>query len=411
MIPRLSRILVSLALCVCSAGYAFQDPPLRIAYIDAVSGTMASLGLPYLRQLEFEAERINREGGINGHEVQIVVLDNKLDPQTSLIQLQKAIDGDIHFVTQALGSAVASALLTGIEKHNRRNPDRPMLYLNLAALDPAFTNERCSFWHFRFFPHEEMIVNSLTDWIAADQKAVKNVALLNQDYSFGHMFSELSQKMLAEKRPDISVVDDIFIPLAKVKDFTPYISRMKGAGADAVVTSNWGADMSLLVKAAADYGFDVPFLTYAGGSPGSVTEVREQGIDRLYTMGLIDGAFPDEELGARQLAMYQQTGYDYILTSATYLLEMVRAAAEKAGSIAPTDIAFALEDVRFELDGRQAYMRAQDHQIMAPIFISVLQDNVPYGAEGTTLGFKSIKVFSAEQVEVPTNCAMERPER
>ena len=79
----------------------------------------------------------------------MVKLDNKLNPQESLIQAQKAIDAGIRILTPGSGSSVAGAL-DFVTKHNERNPDKEVLYLNYGAIDPVLTNDKCSFWHFRW---------------------------------------------------------------------------------------------------------------------------------------------------------------------------------------------------------------------------------------------------------------------
>ena len=49
---------------------------------------------------------------------------------------------------------------------------------------------------------------------------------------------------------DIFVIhDEIDLPLGKVKDFAPYVSKIRASGADTVLTGNWGNDLVLLIKA------------------------------------------------------------------------------------------------------------------------------------------------------------------
>ncbi len=207
-------------------GVAQAEDTVRIALIDPLTGPMAAAGQSAIEHLKFHAEHINETGGINGKKLEIVGLDNKVNPQESLVQLQKAIDDDIRFVTQGMGSSVASALLTAVDKHNARNEGEEVLYLNMAAVDPAFTNERCSFWHFRFDAHVDMKMNALTDWVES-QPDIKKVYLINQDYSFGRAVASSARRMLEEKRPDVEIVGQDFHPLAKVKDFTPTFPRSR----------------------------------------------------------------------------------------------------------------------------------------------------------------------------------------
>ncbi|WP_290518973.1 branched-chain amino acid ABC transporter substrate-binding protein [Alcanivorax sp.] len=393
-------------LLLASAAQAAE--PVKIALIDPLSGPMASAGQPAYEHLKFAAERINANGGMNGHPIEIVGLDNKLSPQESLVQLQKAMDNGVDFITQGNGSSVASALIAGIEKHNRRNPGDERLFLNYAAVDPVFTNERCSFWHFRFDANSDMKMNALTDYLAG-QKEIKKVYLINQDYSHGRSVSAQARKMLKEKRPDIEVVGNDFHPLAKVKDFTPYISKIQASGADAVITGNWGQDMTLLVKAAADFGLDAPFFTYYGASSGVATQLGEKGVDRLYQINEYYGDFEDPEMAQRQVDLYKKANWDFYYLRLSNMLDMLKKAADQEKSVNPVVIAKALEGMTLTSTTGELVMRAEDHQIQLPMFISVMDDDMKYGAEGTEFNFHKVARIERDDVTLPTTCRMRRP--
>ena len=405
----LKPLLSMVAAAALLVGTASADT-VRIALIDPLTGPMAAAGQSALDHLNFHAEKINANGGINGDKLEIVGLDNKVNPQESLVQLQKAIDDGIRYVTQGMGSSVGSAILAAVNKHNARNPGDEVLYLNMAAVDPAFTNERCSFWHFRFDAHVDMKMNAMTSWIEG-RDDIKKVYLINQDYSFGRAVAEAATKMLKEKRPDIEIVGQDFHPLAKVKDFTPYVSKIQSSEADAVITGNWGQDITLLVKAAADYGLDMPFLTYYGAMAGVVTQVGEAGVDRIYQVNEYYGDFDKPEMAEQQVAMYEETGWDYYWLRLTTMLDMIDKAAEKAGSTDPVKVAFAMEDMTLETTTGEVLMRKSDHQMQLPLFISVLKDDMEYGAEGTDFNFHKIAEISREDVSLPTTCKMRRPKQ
>ncbi len=380
--------------------------PLRIAMIDPLSGAFANLGVAELALFRFEANRLNKEGGINGHPIEIVPLDNKLDPKQALVQFQKAADDGIHYVLQANADSIASALLNAVNKHNTRNPNDLILYLNYGAIGPEFTNQRCSFWHFLFDDNTKMKMNILTDWIAK-QKDIKKVFLFNQDYGFGHDVSEYAREMLKKKRPDIKIAGNVYVPLGKVKDFSPYIAEIKASGADAVITGNWGPDMSLLAKAASSSGLKIPFMTYYASLPGTPTEMGKNGVGIVHMVSIWNGDYSNPELAKRQVAMKKQTHYDYGFIQEMYALDMLRQAAAKAHSIEPTKVAFALENLHFDGPMGTAIMRGKDHQLLAPTFISVFKDGMKYSIENTDhLNFHAIDKYSAEQTALPTTCHM-----
>jgi branched-chain amino acid transport system substrate-binding protein len=258
-------MVVAASLMTGSATLAMaQSDSIKIAYIEPLSGGGASVGDGGLKHFQFFAEQINASGGINGKKLEILALDNKTNPQESLVQAQKAIDQGARFLTQGNGSSVASALTEFAVKNNDRNPDKQVLYLNYAAVDPVLTNDKCNFWHFRWDANSDIKMQALTSFIK-DRPNVKKVYLINQDYSFGQSVRTQARKMLKEKRPDIQVVGDEVHPLLKVTDFAPYIAKIKASGADSVITGNWGQDVALLLKAAADAGLQVDWYTYYAG--------------------------------------------------------------------------------------------------------------------------------------------------
>ena len=401
----LKPIFTFLAASLLLVGTASAET-VKLALIDPLTGPMAAAGQPAFEHLKYEAKRINANGGLNGQDLEIVGLDNKVNPQESLVQLQKAIDDGVRYVTQGNGSSVASALISAIEKHNQRNPGEEVLYLNYAAVDPAFTNERCSYWHFRFDANADMKMNALTDHIAANDD-IKKVYLINQDYSFGQAVSKAAREMLKEKRPDIEIVGNDFHPLAKVKNFTPYVSKIQSSGADAVITGNWGQDVTLLVKAAAEFGLEAPFFTYYGASSGVVTQLGDKG--RIYQVNEYYGEFEDPEMAKRQTELYEQAEWDFYYLRLSTMLDMLKKSADQAKSTDPVDVAKAMEGMKLETTTGEVVMRAEDHQIQLPMFISVMKDDMEYGAEGTDYNFKKVARIDREAVSLPTTCRMRRP--
>ncbi len=249
------------ALC---GGPAAAD--IKIAYIDPLSGGAASAGINAQKHMTYLVDKVNAGGGLNGERLQLLSFDNKVDPQESLIALKKAFDDGARYIFQGNGSSVALAITDAVAKYNERNPGQEALFFNYAAIDPALTNAKCNFWHFRFDADVDMKMTALVSVIAM-QPQIKKVYLINQDYSFGKAVAAAARRMLAEKRPDIMIVGDELHPLQKVQDFSPYVAKIKASGADTVITGNWSNDMLLLIKAGKDAGLKVNWYTYYAGEP------------------------------------------------------------------------------------------------------------------------------------------------
>jgi len=406
--------LFGIALGVCSfAVPASADDTVKIAFIDPLSGGGASIGEVGLKTFQYLADELNASGGLNGKKVEIVGLDNKTNPQESLIQAQKAADQGIRIITQGNGSSVAAALTDWVTKYNDRNPGKEILYLNYAAVDPVLTNDKCSYWHFRWDANSDIKMAALTNFMK-DRQNIKKIYLINQDYSFGQAVRKEARAMLKEKRPDIEIVGDEVHPLLKVTDFSPYIAKIKASGADSVITGNWGQDLALLVKAAADAGLQTDWYTYYAGGAGGPTAIKQTGLaHRVYQ---ISEGVPNSATEAAQnweAAFRAKLGVSLFYPRAVNEMRMLAKAAAQAKSDDPKAIAPQLEGMTIEaFDGGEASMRKDDHQFFQDMYISSfgpLDPGAKFDEEGTGWGWKLVGRVNAKDTLLPTSCKMERP--
>ena len=381
-----------------------------IAFIDPLSGGAASAGVAAQKHLAYFSDKINAAGGLNGEKIVINSYDNKVSPQESLIQLKKALDEGARIVFQGNGSSVAHAITDAIQKHNERNPGKEVLFFNYAAIDPALTNEKCHFWHFRFDADVDMKMTALTDDIKSNPK-VKKVYLINQDYSFGKAVAAAANTMLKAKRPDIQVVGDELHPLQKVTDFSPYVAKIKASGADTVITGNWSNDMLLLVKAGKDAGLHVNWYTYYGGGLGSVPAIGKDGVGMLKHVTEYHNNFfpqlPDDEVAYKK--RFPDKGDELFYWRLRNTFQLLDAAAKKAKSNAPAKLAKALEGMKMDTPLGPMEMRADNHQLLQPLVVSTLSEKTKYDIEGSGLGFITDRKIDAKDTALPTTCKMQRP--
>ncbi len=285
LLARSCAMLCAVGLLAVS-GLAQAAPPIRFALIEGMSGPFGNAGAMVERNLRFAIDRVNARGvklRDGAHPLELTVFDSKGGVEDSLVQLKAAGDLGIPFVLQGNSSAVASALIDAINKRNAREPGQRMLFFNYSAVDTALTNEQCSFWHFAFDANAAMRMQALTEAIKEDA-SIQKVYLLNQDYSFGRQVAGLAREMIGAKRPDVQIVGEQFSPVGRVKDFTPYLARIRAAGADTVVTGSWGNDLTLLVKAAREQGMELKFYTFYGNALGAPAALGDAGVGRVYAV-------------------------------------------------------------------------------------------------------------------------------
>ena len=330
-------------LCACvsaSVGPALAQGTIKIAYTDPLSGPFAQVGDANLKQMQYILDYINAKGGALGKKFELVPFDNKSQPSDALIALKSATDQNMPFIMQCSGSNIAAALIEAVDKHNARNPDNRIIYLNCGAVATELTNEKCSFWHFRFDANVAMKAEVM---VRALPKDVTKVYLLNQDYLFGQSVQRDVKAFLAKLRPDVQVVGDELIPLGKVKDFAPYITKIKASGAQALLTGNWGPDMNLLIKAGIDAGVDLRYYTMyahlAGGADGDRPGRRRQGPLGDAFNENIAPEIGNAEAEAWTKAFRDKYPFDFYAAGFRTIFEFLQAAINKAGSTDPTKIA------------------------------------------------------------------------
>ena len=397
--------------------------PIPIALIEGLSGPFANAGEAVHRNLLFAVERVNQRGGVKlpggARPLELQRYDGKGSIEESLSMLRAALDRHVAFITQGNSSAVAAALVEALNKHNQRTPDARALLLNYSAVDPALTNDRCSFWHFRFDAHADMRLAALVEVLREDV-ALKKVYLIGQDYSFGQHVLRAARERIAVSRPDVEVVGSELHPIGRVKDFLPYAMKIKASGAQAVLTGNWGNDLTLLVKALREVGTEARIYSFYGNALGAPAAIGEAGVGRVLAVAEwhpnIDSA-ASRDFHAAFRARFPKPDEDYLHARMQVMVEMLAAAIERAGSTDATAVARALEGLRY--DGRTlaglhtGTMRAADHQFMQPLVVSVMDrlgaNGVRVDNEGSGYGFRTLRAFDARQTEQAHNCTMERP--
>jgi len=413
MISRFGTLFCAVAATVVAALPAAAQDTVKIAYIDPLSGGGASTGELGLKTFQYLAEVTNAHGGVSGHKLEIVAYDDKVNAQEALVQVQKAIDSGIRFITQGNGSGVAAAIEDFVAKYNDRNPGKEVLYFNYAAVDPVLTNDKCNYWHFRWDANSDIKMTALTNYIKT-RPNIKKVYLINQDYSFGQSVRAEARKMLNAKRPDIQIVGDEVHPLLKITDFSPYIAKIKASGADSVITGNWGQDFALLLKASADAGLQVDWYTYYAGLAGGPTAIKQADLpDRVFQIS--EGVANEPYAPAREFekAFRAKVGIALFFPRAVNEIRMFGKAAEEAKSVEPIKVAAKLEGMKFTVyNGGEGFMRADDHQFFQPMYISnlgPLGKDQPFDEENTGWGWKMTGKINTQDTILPTSCKMNRP--
>jgi len=412
MTIRIRPLVFALAMAVFGAPVA-QAETIKVAYIDGVTGSIAQLIKNSTDSFQYFIDQANKEHWAGDNKFELIVLDGKAKPQDSLDQLKVATDQGVRIIIHQVSSGVALALVDAINKYNERNPGKEVIYFNGAAIAPQLTNEKCSFWHFRFDANTDMKMAGLVNVLAKD-KSIKKAYIIGQNYAHGTEFSKAAKDMLKAKRPDIEIVGDDLTPVQQTKDFSPYIAKIKASGADVVLTGNWFGDLTLLLKAAKDAGLKTNFYTFYAFFDGTPVAMGSDAADRVKMIASWTNNAENNAANADVIKNYKaKYNLDFEFISAEHIIGMLSKAIKEAKSTDPVKIAFALEGLKYEGLSGEVQMRKADHQLEEPLYISTWTKaggaGVKNDLEGTGYGFKTDQKLSVADSTQPTICQMKRP--
>ncbi|MEW6666129.1 MAG: ABC transporter substrate-binding protein [Thermodesulfobacteriota bacterium] len=388
--------IIFMILVLSSSAWA-ADRPIRILMIDPMSGPMADSGEKFLAGIRMAAEEANAQGGLLGRKVEAISEDSQVKADVAVRKAQKyLLDGSVDFVCTGIGSHVAKALTDATKQHN-------VVFINYTFSDDA-TGKDFAYHSVRLTYNSSMLARALVAYIA-QKTPFKKFYLLNQDYTFGHDMATAFKREVLRQIQGVQIVGEDYHPLS-TKDMSPFLTKIKGSNADAILTGNWGADLSILLKQRQEL------------------EVKPVVVNNMLAMPVIVREFPEAAIGCIAADIYMMTtntpeNHDFVSRwqqkhkgtqwpdpdgagGRTYIgTKFLLEAIQKAKSVELNKLIPAMEGMRQKTLNGEAYLRACDHQLLIPMPVaSVRSTKYPY------LGVPTLIPAAAVEIE---ETAVENP--
>lgn len=408
------RALPVLATLSALSGLA-QAAPVKIGLLETLSGPQASTGQSFRSGVRFAIDKLNAAGGWNGQPVQLIEYDNQGGPAGASDKLKAAIADGVQIVVQGASSAIGGQITEDVRKHNLRNPGKEIVYVNVGAEAMELTGEKCNFHHFRFTGNAQVRTKALVAGMKQAGTLGSKVYAINQNYSWGQ---DMERAIVDNAGGGgYQVVEKTLHDTNKIQDFSPYVSKIVASGAETVITGNWSNDLLLLMKASKAAGLKARFGTVFLDQPGNVANAGDTALGHF-----IAHAFNPEAGGAESTRFVDdfkaKTGRVpvFVEPQAAFGLEMVAEALKRTkpqgDALNVNAFAKVLEGTRIRTPMGEVSMRAADHQVLMPMVVSMVTKDAKYKADATEMGFKPVKVFTAEEAAAPVqaSCKMTRPD-
>lgn len=410
---RISRPLLAAAAFSLAAGSA-SAAPVKIALIETLSGPQASTGLMFRAAVHYALDRINAAGGWNGQPLQLLEYDNQGGPAGAADKLKTAEADGAQIVVQGSSSAVSGQITEDVRKYNLRNPGKELLFLNVGGEALELTGDKCHFYHFRFATNAQIRVKALVSAMKPLNVLGTRVYSINQNYSWGVDM----QKAINDYAGlgGYTVVGQTLHDVNTVQDFSPYVQKIAASKADTVITGNWSNDLLLMMKAARAAGLKTRFATVFLDQPGNIGNAGEIALGDFVAhpfnaeAGGVEGAKFANDFKAKE-GHYPVFIEPQTVFGMEMLGEALTSVKPENGQLSVKALALALEKAQINTPLGPMSMRAADHQVLLPMVVAEVSKDAKYKVDGTDMGFRPVKVFSAAEAATPpqASCKMQRP--
>jgi branched-chain amino acid transport system substrate-binding protein len=271
-----SVILASLlAACGQDGGKNAASDTIRIGLAAPISGTQAQYGQAFKNGAELAAKQINDAGGIDGKRVEIVVEDDKGDPNEAVNVANKFVSDKS--ISAVVGHFNSSATLATAPIYNKNK----IVQISPASSAPAVTD--AGEYTFRVITTDAFQADYLAQW--SKELGYSKVALIYEQSDFGLGLLDVYQKSAPGNGIEV-VAAEAYNP--GDKDFSTVLTKIKEKQPEAIFIGGFYNEAALIAQQAGKLNFDVDFI----------------GVDSLYSEALL-------ELGGASVEGFKLIGFFY----------------------------------------------------------------------------------------------------
>ncbi|MGM0419923.1 MAG: ABC transporter substrate-binding protein [Bacillota bacterium] len=271
---------------VFATSQGVEEDQILVGSVGVTSGPAAFIGIPYYEGMQAYFKSVNAEGGVDGREIEAIIKDDEFDPAQSRDHIETLIyDDEVFAIVGQLGTpgVIASAQIV-------QDAGIPSVYFGSGATELTGLGEN-------FFPVQPNYVyeGMLMAKFAIQHFEAERIAVLYQNDDVGRDgITGIRTGLTALGEEDRLIEDAVISHSPAESDFTAQMQRILVQDPDMVVVFSLSQGASLIVRAAEDFGLDVPMLTTYSNADASFLatiqpeETAPNAIHNLHVMGWLD---------------------------------------------------------------------------------------------------------------------------
>ncbi|MGD0572572.1 MAG: ABC transporter substrate-binding protein [Sedimentisphaerales bacterium] len=255
MAKRITKIVAILVLaftiCVSGVVKAADAPTIKVGAIFAITGGAANLGGPENKTAEMLVEKINKEGGVNGKKIELIIKDSGSKPENAVSLAKQLIDEDN--VLAIIGPSTSGETMA---IKNICQEGKTILISCAAAED--IVNPVASYV-FKVPQKDSDAARRIYQVMKA--KGIKRIGVITSNDGYGVAGGKQMGNLAVENGVTIAISEAYD---KQETDLTGILTKVKGQDVNAVVNWSIVPAQSLVAKNMKQIGLDVPLFQSSG---------------------------------------------------------------------------------------------------------------------------------------------------
>ena len=293
---KIIRVLLGVTLVsVLTFGTAGAADTIKIGLMAPLTGFAAADGASVQNSVLLAVERVNKEGGLLGKQVELVVYDDRADGKEAVAIARKLIQQD-----QVVG-VVAGSYSTPSRATAPIFQDEQIPYVAAYAVHPDITAAGDYCFRNGFLGTVE---GKSAGYTAVQLLKAKRIALLTSDNDFGRTLAEGFKQYVDQYVQGVEIVSAQTYPMQE-KDFKPYLSKIKEISPDLIFASGYYFQTGPVLKQAREMGITTQIVGEEGADSPKTLEIAGDAAEGFVIVTNLNRDDPRPEVQAF-LAEYEQ---------------------------------------------------------------------------------------------------------
>ncbi|HEV8643109.1 MAG TPA: ABC transporter substrate-binding protein [Methylomirabilota bacterium] len=379
-------LILAASLPATGAPPAGAPAELKVGFVDFFSGAAATFGISGKNTAEWLVDKWNKEGGIRGVKVKLVMVDEAGGPDKQVTEFRRLVlDEKVEAVVGYTSSANCLAVAPVAEEL------KVLTVIHICGTH-RLTEDRQIKYVFRTSNSQAADSVMAARYVLAMKPNVKTIAGANEDYAWGRDSWEAFRIAIQRLKPDVKVVAELWTKI-QAGEYSAEISKLLAAKPDVIHSSFWGGGLITFVKQGAPRGLLKDSLVFFSTGEQALQDLKKDMPDGVIvapraTSGYFLHPDPDRNPLQKEFVQGLKARFDrypdYPAHRTYQALAGLKAAFEKAidqgGGRWPKneDVIKAFEGLTWQTPYGLITMRP-DHQVVHDGAVGLTKFNAKYG--------------------------------